>query len=229
MSVPNDHRAVMQRGLVPEKILQQLRRHGGIQHGAGFDDIVQRDLSLKDHQRAHLILGEGRIGLYRLCDGVLHVGRRLLAAEHIPQPAAAQLLQETADLRLKDHNQRQRSHLYHTAQHEVDHSELQQVGETQRHQQQQNGFRHLGGPAALDQHQYAINDVGDDRHIEYVKNGNVKSQDVLPHPPQQFSHFQCLPHLRVCTMGGAKTLPAHFKYYTVSSCKWQELRPLIFP
>lgn len=40
---------------------------------AGFDDLVQQVGPLKDHQRPHLVLGQGGIGLHSLGDGAVDV------------------------------------------------------------------------------------------------------------------------------------------------------------
>ena len=175
-SSADNHRAVVERGLVPEDIFQQFGIHRTVQRGSGLDGIIQHVFPLKHHQRAGLALGKGRIGIHRLSDGTVQLVACLLRCKHLPEAGAAHLLQKAADFRLENDHQG-----YHTPHHELlkqiaDRVEGEEGGDTQGKQQQQYALGHRAGVGAAHQHNHLIDKKGHDRDINHIR--DTKQDDL---------------------------------------------------
>ena len=114
-SVPDDDGAIVHGSLDEEDVFQKLTGNGGVQHCAAADHVIQQNLPLEHDQCAGAALGHLRAGQHRLADGLLHDIPGLRMGEEGDEPPAAHLLQNPADLRLKQDDQRQHAQVHHTA------------------------------------------------------------------------------------------------------------------
>ena len=233
---PHDDRAVVEGGLVPKQILQQLAGHGAVQGGSGLDHVVQQIFPLKDHEGPHLVLGHGGVGLHRLPDGGLHVvgGGGALAAEHAGQLPAAQPLQHPADLRLKQDDQGQDAPLHHPVQHPAGGGELQPVGRGDGHDQHQDALDDPAGAALPHDPQQLVDGNGQDGDVNQIEDpdGGDKRDLLLNKAHQRLQQRD--PFLPAVIDGHSPAGPkpalwrqhVYLSYYTIFQTGWQHEFPV---
>ena len=161
----------MHRGLDEEDVLQKLAAHARVDDGARAGNVIERDVALKDDEHARAGFGHLRAGKHRLRDGVFN-GRYLLrAGEGIEraQLARAELVDQTPDLRLEQHDQRERAEGQYMAQNEIDAAERQRIGKHQRQQKQQHDLTDAFDLRRSDELQKPVNAVGHQRDIKVIR------------------------------------------------------------
>ena len=72
-SLPDDHRAVMQRRIGEKDIFDQFRRWVGIYQRAGGNDIPQTGAALNDDQRTDTLLGKHGAAVANGVDAAHHI------------------------------------------------------------------------------------------------------------------------------------------------------------
>ena len=135
-SLPDDGRAVMQRGLGEEDVAQQLLGGQAIDGGAGFEILIQLVLPLKDDEGAHLLPAHVLAGKHGLGDDGIHLLGGLVDAEEASQLDGAQVVDHLPELRLEQHHKGQKSNGQELAQNPVEGMQLHHIGDPCRHHQQ---------------------------------------------------------------------------------------------
>ena len=155
----------MQRGLVEKHVLQQLRRHVRVHDRPGSHDAGEVHASLEDDQRA----GFGRrhigAGLHGLGNGGLQLGRRYRPCR---RKAAAHTLEQAAQLRLEQHDQRQQSDLDGVRQQKIDHPQIEDIAQQKGDQNDQDALGDIIGIGSADKPDRLIDDVSDDQNVQYI-------------------------------------------------------------
>ena len=154
-----------------EDVLQKLADDLAVQLRSGADNIVQIDVPFEYHQHAglgaaHFAAGNDCLvdGLFQLCDLVFRT-----EYPHQADILAAQLLQNLADLRLEQDDQRQDAHLRHASQHIVDGAKIQGAGRQQRQQEDADALQDIFRTGALHQRQQLIDQEEYDGHVQKVR------------------------------------------------------------
>ena len=169
--VADDDRAVVHGRFYEEDVFQQLGGHGGIQHCAAANHVVQADVTLEHDENAGLALGHLAARDDRLVDGRLQ--RRLLlhraeGFEYL-DVAAAHLLQYLPYLRLEQDDDGDDAHLHQVA-HDVGHGvQLQHIGDAQRQQEHDHALEDILRTGAFHQPQQTVYQKGDDRDVQNVR------------------------------------------------------------
>ena len=88
--------------------------------------------------------------------------------EERDEPLAAHLLQDPADLRLEQDDQRQNAPLHHAAHDVIDAVELENIRKQQRAQKDEQALQKAGGLGALHQHQNLVQNKDHDADIQKV-------------------------------------------------------------
>ena len=181
-AVPDDDRSIVERRFVPKQVFQQLTGHGAVQSGARLDHVVQQIFSLKDHQRPHLVLGHGGVGIYGLGDGSIHVvkGQGPGRGKYVGKLSAAHPLQSLAQLRLEQDDQHQNAPLHHLVQQIARGRQPEAVSQAKRQNQHHDASQHPPGAGFAHQPQGLIDDQGEDSHIDKILHlDGAQQRDLL--------------------------------------------------
>ena len=122
----------------------------------------------------------------------------------------AHLLQEAANLRLKDNDQGDKSQFHRIVQHKTYHLQLQQIGNAQSHHDQQNGLDDLAGPTAADKAENMVHHEGHNGHIQHVKKAD--QLHILLNGAQELLnifHFIASNHMAKCHSMAILRIIAH--------------------
>ena len=163
----------MQRRLGIENILEQLRRHVRIDDGAAAHLLIERHAALKNDERAGLGRRQLRAGGNGLRNDIVHAQRLKRLCAKARERLAAHALEQAAQLRLKDDDERDQAELDRLLQDAVEHRQLQHTRQPQRDQNQQNALCKAIGIRLADEHDDIVNQISDDQDIHVGMNGMV--------------------------------------------------------
>ena len=164
----NDHGPVMQWGAGAKDRGQKIIGDARIQRDAAFDIGAQANVTFYDDQRAGLILRKQICRQNYVVVGVSFGTRRATEAK-----PGAQSCEGMANLRLKDHNQRENNIGKQSAEKPVQSAELADAGEIEGKRQDGHAHQHGRGPSAADQHQKLVNDHRHQQNVEYSNHRHV--------------------------------------------------------
>ena len=168
-AIPDHDRAVMQRRLGIENILEQLRRHVRIDDGAAAHLLIERHAALKNDERTGLGRRQLRAGGNGLRNDIVHAQRLERLCAKARERLAAHALEQAAQLRLKDDDERDQAKLDRLLQDTVEHRQLQHTRQPQRDQDQQNALCKAIGIRLADEHDDIVNQISDDQDIHDVR------------------------------------------------------------
>ena len=118
-AIPDDHSAIVEGGIGKEDIADQLLGNTAVDDRAGLEVLLQDAVSGKDDQRAdsgfaHCLTGCNRLGNHRD-----HLLLRLLGTQEFLQLHTAQVIQHSAQLRLEQNDQGQKTDGQELIQHKI--------------------------------------------------------------------------------------------------------------
>lgn len=173
--VLDNQRAIVQRAVLEEDVLNQLARDDGIEALAGGDGLVQGRVFLENNERTGLGVRHAPAGPNHEVDfGIVDLKAALLLvktpAEQFNQARVAEQKEEFADFRLENHNQRNHTHANHLAEngtHQI------QMGCTQQfpsQKQDDNRPENADGRRTPQQFEQLVQDDGKYQNVNYIRN-----------------------------------------------------------
>ena len=166
----------MQRRFGIENILEQLRRHIGIDGRAAAHLLIERHAALKDDECAGLGGRQLRAGGDGLRDDVIHAKRLKRLRPEARERFTAHALKQAAQLRLEDDDERDESEFDRLLQEAVEHRQLQHTREPKRNQDQQNTARKTERIRLADEHDDIVDQISDDQNIHDVRKPHRRHQ-----------------------------------------------------
>ena len=168
-----------------EDVLQQLAGDRGVQRRAAAQHLVEQNLPLKHNEHTRAGLGHLRAGQHRLVDGLFQLRGLLLRRQYPQKPdvPAAQLLQPSAQLRLKHDEQRQNAPFHHIAHNIVDPPQVQQGRKPQRQNKDHDTLENILGAGTAHQAQQLIDRKGHNGDVQHIRDPNQRqvSPSILQH------------------------------------------------
>lgn len=167
-SAADDRSAVVQGRFGIENVFQKLRRRFRVEDRAGADLVVETVIALKDDERTGARCGHIHAGKHRLRNGgvgIQCVRRAQKPGENRP---CAELFQKPADLRLEQHDQREKAYLHGVAENIVHGVELHLAGQPERKEYIYDTLKQLVRLRAADQRDQEIEERCDKKDIDDI-------------------------------------------------------------
>ena len=164
----DDHGAVMQRAVLEENVLDQLGRRCCVHSRAGGDDLAETLLALEHDERTGLGPGHIRARGNGCNDHALYHIRVGIRNQHAAEVALADLLEQAAQLRLKNDHNGEYADAERVAQQPRDHGQTQEAGKQHDKHQNKNTLGQSCGAGILQQLHNTVNDIRHDEDIHHV-------------------------------------------------------------
>ena len=186
----NDHRAVVQRGILEEDVHDEPAVDLRVEAVARVHELVHRGLVLDDDEGAGLFRRHGPHGLHQFLHAPAPEPLLLDAEEAVEQVARAagnarlhgHAVQQVADFRLEDDDDRQDTHVQQGAQQHRHHPHVQGRRDGLPHQEQgqhQHDVQHRG--VAPDAPQQEIDQQRDHPDVQDVRPAELQESEYAQH------------------------------------------------
>ena len=169
--MPDDDRAVVQRGILEKQVAQQLIGHLRVDQRAGLEVFVQRGLALEHQQHADALTRHDLAGLHRRLDGAglrAAVGGRVGKAQQ--DILSAEAPQHAPKLRLEHDDQRNHADLDDLCEDPVERIHMHHIGQPRHDQQQEDTAGHARGAGRADEQHNLIYDKSDHKNVYDIHN-----------------------------------------------------------
>ena len=236
----DDHRAVMQRTVLKEDILDKLGRGRGIDRRAGRDDLSQTLAALEHDERAGLGARHIRAGGNRRGNHAFDLVRVACRNDEAAEVALADLLKQAAQLGLKDYNDRKHADAERLLKQPRDHGQMKHARQQHDADQHDNALDQTLRARVLEQLHDAVDNVRDDQYIndvdegygaELVERAEKRLQHRLPVEPPHVLREQSLKcaHKFSCPLYAAVPPPRRKTVFWISFSRPPHVSPLAFP
>ena len=158
----------MQRAVLEENVLDELGRRCCVHSRAGGNDLTETLLALEHDERAGLGPGHIRARGNGCNDHALYHIRVGIRNQHAAEVALADLLEQAAQLRLKNDHNGEYADAERVAQQPRDHGQTQEAGEQHDKHQNKNPLGQSCGAGILQQLHNTVNDIRHDEDIHHV-------------------------------------------------------------
>ena len=216
----HDHRTVMQRTILEKDVFDQLGGRRGIDHGARRDDLAQTLAALEHDERAGLGARHIRAGGNGRGDHALDLVRCVCRHDQPTEVALADLLEQTAQLRLKHDHDREQADIERLLEQPRDHGQMQHARQQHNADKDDDTLDQALCARVLEQLHDAVDNIRNDQYIDNINKGygaelveraEKRVQHRSPVHPPDILGKQCLKCTHKVSCPFYAAAPAHRK------------------